>query len=100
MNERTFTNPVVLTNVKDFTQEVSCLEDALEFLYDWPKERRGISHATALRACRCALEGDYPLWFARDAFASFAKWGNILDDVSAPRPWMIDAKHGRGDLPA
>jgi hypothetical protein len=97
MNERTFTNPVLL---KAGTQKVSCLDGALDFLYDWPEDRRGISHATALRACQRALEGDYPLWFARDAFAAFAKWGKMLDDVSAPLPWMIDTSAGRGDLPA
>jgi hypothetical protein len=100
MNERTFTNPVFLTNGKDFIHEITCLEDALEFLYDWPEERRGTSHATALRACQRALEGDYPLWFARDAFASFAKWGKILGDVATPPSWMINAKADRGDLPA
>jgi hypothetical protein len=100
MNERTFTNPVLLKAGKDFIQKVSCLDGALDFLYDWPEDRRGMSHATALRACQRALEGDYPLWFARDAFAAFAKWGKMLDDVSAPPPWMIDASAGQGDLPA
>ena len=99
MNERAFTNSVFLTKGRNFIQEIACLEEALEFLYDWPEERRGNSYATALRGWQRALEGDYPLWFARDAFASFAKWGKILDDASPPPPWVIDAKTERGDPP-
>jgi hypothetical protein len=42
-------------------QEISCLEDALEFLYEWPQSRRGPIYHTALRACQKVYEGNYTL---------------------------------------
>jgi hypothetical protein len=76
------------------------VEDALEFLYEWPKHRRGPIYETALRACQRAFDGNYPLHAARQAFCGFAKSVNILEDVCVPLPWMTGEKTGSSGLGA
>ncbi len=100
MSVRMFNSPVFVKDGKTVIREVACLEDALEYLYEWPEERRGTIYETALRACQRAFDTDYPLTAARDAFAGFARWARILEEVSAPPPWMIASKSGRGGAPA
>ncbi len=95
MNDRMFDNPVFVSERKSLVQEIACLEDALEFLYEWPKNRRGPIYLTALRACQRAFDSGYPLSAARDAFAGFAKSANILETVGTPPHWMrAPANHG------
>ena len=98
MSDRTFDNPLFVKDGNHLIQEITCLEDALEFLYEWPKNKRGPIHQTALRACQKVYERDYPLSSARDAFAGFAKSARILEDVAAPLPWMTTKNHRGGDL--
>ena len=102
MNDRMFNSPVFVKNGNSLIQEIACLEDALEFLYEWPENRRGPIYDTALRACQLAFEKrDYPRSAAREAFAGFAKSANILEEVSAPPAWMITTPGaGRGGMPA
>lgn len=95
MNDRIFDSPVFVKNGNTLIQEIACLEDALEFLYEWPKKRRGPIYETALRACQRAFDSDYPLSAARQAFAGFAKSVRILEDISTPMPW-VTAKAGQG----
>lgn len=95
MSVKTFENPVFVRAVDGLIEEISGLEDALEFLYQWPKHRRGVIYATALRACQRAFDSDYPLAAARHAFAGFAKSVKILEELSTPMPWMVQ-KTGQG----
>lgn len=95
MNDRMFDNPVFVHDENHLIQEIACLEDALEFLYEWPKARRGPIYATALRACQRAFDSGFPLSAARQAFAGFAKSAKILEEVSTPMPWMAP-KAGQG----
>jgi len=100
MNDRMFDRPVFVKDGTSLIQEIASLEDALEFLYEWPKKRRGPIYETALRACQRAFDSDYPRSAARDAFAGFAKSVTILEEVSAPLPWMTGTKAGRGGATA
>ena len=101
MNDRMFDSPVYVKDETSLIQEVACLEDALEFLYEWPKKRRGPIYQTALRACQNAFVSDYPLSAARQTFCSFAKSVRILEEISSPLPWMTGPKPGHGgDLTA
>lgn len=95
MNDRMFDSPVYVKSGNSLVQEIVCLEDALEFLYEWPKNRRGTIYETALRACQRAFDSSYPLAAARDAFCGFAKSAKIHEEVSTPLPWMT-AKGGHG----
>jgi hypothetical protein len=54
MNDRVLQNAVFVKSGNNLVQEIACLEDALEFLSEWPKDRRGPIHQTALRACQRA----------------------------------------------
>lgn len=52
MSERTFESPVFVRAAEGLIQEIACLEDAFDFLDEWPKslnrnERHGFN---ALRA--------------------------------------------------
>lgn len=96
MNERMFDRPVFVKAGGGIIQEVACLEDALEFLYEWPKSRRTPIYHTAVRACQRAFQADYPLSFARSAFEGFARSAKILEDVAAPLHWMQSRNSGHG----
>ncbi|XJO05453.1 hypothetical protein ACHMW7_24080 [Aminobacter sp. UC22_36] len=41
MSDRMFDSPVFVKSGNSLIEEIACLEDALEFLYEWPKNRRG-----------------------------------------------------------
>ena len=100
MNDRMFQNAVFVKSGNNLVQEIGCLEDALEFLYEWPKDRRGPIHQTALRACQRAFDSDYPLSAARDAFSGFAKAARILVEVSMTMPWMTGKGRQGGGVTA
>ena len=100
MNDRLFDSPVFVRSGASLIQEIACVEDALEFLYEWPKNRRGPIYETALRACRRAFDSDYPCNAARDAFCGFAKTARILEEVTAPLPWMADNAGRSGGMAA
>jgi len=84
MNDRMFDSPVFVKSGGNLIQEIACLEDALEFLYDWPKERRGVIYQTALRACQRAFDAGYPLSGAREAFRGFARSAKIHEENTVP----------------
>lgn len=100
MNDRMFDSPVFVKNGNSLIQEIACLEDALEFLYEWPGNRRGPIYDTALRACQRAFESDYPRSAARGAFVNFARSANILEEITTPPAWMVTPRAGRGGVPA
>jgi hypothetical protein len=100
MNDLMFDSPVFVKTGNSLIQEIACLEDALEFLYEWPKNKRGPIYHTAVRACRRAFESDYPLSAARQAFGGFAKAARILEEVRAPLPWVTGAGTRSGGLAA
>lgn len=100
MSDRMFDSPVFVKSGNALLEEIACLEDALEFLYEWPVKRRGPIYGTALRACQRAFDSGYPLSAAKQAFCGFAKSANILEDVSMPLPWMAGGKSGANGLGA
>lgn len=59
MNDRMFESPVFVKDGNNHIQEIAGLEDAVEFLYEWPRNRRGPIYDTALRACQKAFDSDY-----------------------------------------
>jgi hypothetical protein len=88
MNDRMFDSPVFVKSGNSLIQEIECLEDALEFLYGWPKHRRGAIYHTALRACQRAFDSGYPRSAAREAFCGFAKSARIYEEAATALPWM------------
>jgi hypothetical protein len=96
MNDRIFDSPDFVKNGNRLVQEIACIKDALEFLYEWPKSRRGTIYETALRACQRTFDSDYPLTAAREAFCGFAKSANIHEEVTTALPWMVRGNRGQG----
>ncbi|CCV08286.1 conserved hypothetical protein [Mesorhizobium metallidurans STM 2683] len=99
MNDKTFDNPVFVKDGQFIALEIACVADALDFLDEWPRNRRGPIYDTAKRACHRAHDGLVPVSVARDAFAGFARSVNILEDVSGVLPWMTAPNTGRGGIP-
>ncbi len=100
MNDRMFDSPVFVKDGNSLIQEIACVEDALEFLYEWPKKRHGPIYETALRACQRAFDSGYPLSAARQAFAGFARSVRILEEVASPLPWMTTGTGQGGGVTA
>ncbi|WP_348631599.1 DUF982 domain-containing protein, partial [Mesorhizobium sp. M8A.F.Ca.ET.167.01.1.1] len=98
MNDRMFDSPVFVKSGNSLIQEIACVEDALEFLYEWPKNRRGTIYETALRACQRAFDGSYPRSAAKQAFCGFAKSVKIHEEVTAVLPWMPGNRSQGGGL--
>ena len=94
MSDRMFDSTVFVRSGNSLIEEIACLEDELEFVDEWPRNRRGPIYNTALRACQRAFESGYPLSAARQPFIGFAKSVNILEDVTIPLPWMMGGKTG------
>jgi len=57
---------------------VGSASHAHALLSDWPIERRGAAHATALQACRAAMAGELDVETARRLFEAFARAKDIL----------------------
>jgi hypothetical protein len=98
MESKTFAKPVYL---KDGTlvREISNLEDAVEFLMDWPDEKCDAIHETTLRTCIMASDGIKPVKVARDALRGFALRKGILENSATAQPWIVKASSG-GRVPA
>ena len=67
MNITAFSSPVFVKSGAYLVQEIADLEDAIDFLEEWPEDRRSLIHETALRACYQAHGGFSPMSVARDA---------------------------------
>ena len=100
MNDRMFDSPVYVKCANSLVTEISSIEDALEFLYEWPKNRRGTIFETALRACQRAFDSFYPVQSAKQAFCGFARSARILEAGPAVAPWTSPASRDHGGLAA
>jgi hypothetical protein len=80
MNVTSFNSPVFVRHGSYLVQEIVDLPGAIEFLEEWPEDRRSLIHETALRACYQAHDGLKPMGMARDAL-----WGSR----SEPASWKI-----------
>ena len=100
MNDRLFSRPVFVKDGNYIVREIATLDDAFEFLDDWPEIKRDLVHQTAWKACCDAFDGHKPLYVALDAFEGFAKRANILEDPASVMPWINGAKTGGGRMTA
>lgn len=94
-----FANPLYVKDKNDNGHEITCVEDALEFLYEWPHNRRGTIYGTAVRACQAAIEGKLTSVGASRSFKGFAKSARILTDLSAVIPMLNGVSSSRGGIP-
>ncbi|MCO6388421.1 DUF982 domain-containing protein [Aliihoeflea sp. 40Bstr573] len=93
MESKAFAKPIYL---KDGTlvREITNVEDAIDFLMEWPESKRDVLHEATVRTCIMAHDGLKPVKIARDALRAFAVKKGILERQAAVKPWMI--KPGSG----
>ena len=77
MTSLAFLAPVqVKTN--DVIRDINSVREALVFLNQWPKARRGPVYSCAVRSCNAAIAGQMTTEQARRAFVSFARIAGVL----------------------
>lgn len=70
-------------------REIAPLENAIDFLEDWPERERDVVHDATFKNCYMAWDSHKPLNVGRDALRSFGKKNGILVKSSNVQPWMI-----------
>jgi hypothetical protein len=100
MSEKTFVEPVYVKTTDGLVEEIAGLEDALDFLYDWPETNRSTIHATAVDTCEEAYDEGRPILAAKNAFVGFAKSVGILEKSPKPLPSLTLTAVPSGGLTA
>lgn len=93
-------NPLYVKDDNQIVHEITCIEDALAFLYEWPACRRGTIYETAVKACQAALEGNLTRVGAGRSFRGFAKSARVLTDLSALVPMLNGRPKSQEEIPA
>ncbi|MBA9033909.1 DUF982 domain-containing protein [Rhizobium leguminosarum] len=91
-----FNRPVYLKEREGLIREIFSLDDAIDFLEEWPEKDRGLIHEATLKTCYMAHDGHKPLEVARDAVRAFGNKKGILVKQPAVQPWMIKTPTGGG----
>jgi hypothetical protein len=73
--------------------DIENLEQALQFLRDWPADRRGPVYQAAYNACTAARDGYLTVEEARKSLSGFARITGILQK-SEPHPIVV----GKADV--
>ncbi|WP_442920860.1 NADH dehydrogenase ubiquinone Fe-S protein 4 [Mesorhizobium sp. CCNWLW176] len=83
----TFLAPVQI-GTNGAVHEIGSVQDAMTFLKQWPRGRRGPVFTCAERSCNAAIAGQMSVEQARQAFVSFARIAGVLigAEPSAPLP--------------
>jgi hypothetical protein len=95
MKAEAFSSPIFVKRGTYIVQEIASLADAVDFLDEWPEDRRDLMHETALRVCYDAYEGRKPINVARDAFCGFARRVGILEDQTSAMQWIAACKSAK-----
>ena len=96
MSDRLFDRPVFVKDGNHLIQEIACIEDAIDFLYEWPEEHRDVIYEVTWKTCCDAQNGIKPVRVARDAFEGFARKRKILENPEVAIPWMTSHTSGSG----
>jgi hypothetical protein len=94
MNDGTFGKPVYLRDGKYLIREITSVNDAIDFLFEWPEDKRDVLYEAALNTCFMAHDGLKPVKIARDAIRAFGAKKSILEKEPAVQPWMIKPASG------
>ncbi|RUX52639.1 DUF982 domain-containing protein [Mesorhizobium sp. M4A.F.Ca.ET.050.02.1.1] len=95
MDAEDFGSPIFVKRATYIVQEIASLEDAIDFLNDWPEDQKDLTHQTALRACYDAEDGHKPVTAAHHAFIDFARQVAILEDPISAMQWIAACKKRR-----
>jgi hypothetical protein len=97
MTSLAFFTPVqVKTN--DVIHDINSVREALMFLNQWPKPRRGPVYSCAVRSCNAAIAGQMTTDQARQAFVGFARIAGVLakSDSSASTDAKVAERPPKG----
>ncbi|APO74565.1 hypothetical protein AM571_CH01743 [Rhizobium etli 8C-3] len=61
-----------------FIDEITSLDEVVDYLENWPEERRGLAYETLLKACHEAAAGRFPVGAVRENFRRFVKKADML----------------------
>lgn len=100
MKTEAFGTPIFVKRAAYIVQEIVNLDDAIDFLDEWPEDRRDLVHETALKACHDAYDGRIPPSAACAAFCGFAKRAAILEDPTSAMQWIAACTTGSGKVKA
>jgi hypothetical protein len=64
-----------------YIQELASLEEAFDFLEDWPEEKQCDAYHVLLKACRMAAEGIFPLTAIRENIRRFLLKERMLANI-------------------
>ena len=99
MNEELFDSPVYVKDGNLVVRQIQCIGDALDFLEQWPHDKRGMVFEVTQQALYSAFDARLPMPAARNAFAGWARSAGILEDVSTAPVWVTGPKVGSGGVP-
>lgn len=71
-------DPPLVVDDEFGAREICCAMDAIEFLEEWPLQRRCKLHRAASEACCAAYDGRTPAGDARTAFEMWARMAHIV----------------------
>jgi len=87
MDKMVFLEPVSLVSGQNADAgEIEDLEQALQFLRNWPTTRRGPVYHAAYNACSAARDGHLAVEEARKSLSGFARITGILRQKARPAP--------------
>ena len=95
MQKLPFFAPVCVSSTNETSgNDIEDLEQALQFLRDWPEDRRGPVYQAAYNACTAARDGYLTVEEARKSLSGFARITGILQK-SEPHPIVVGKSDGR-----
>jgi hypothetical protein len=92
MESGMFKQPIFVRDDGCVLRKIECLMDAIEFLEEWPVERRGLLHAAACETCCSAYDGRKSVEAAHKTFTTWARRVKVIEDVPFAPPWMTGPK--------
>ncbi|MER8440312.1 DUF982 domain-containing protein [Mesorhizobium sp. M1312] len=96
MSSGSFSSPLFVRRAAHIVQEIASPADAIDFLNEWPEDRRDRIYEDALRACFDAYNGRKPASAARKTFLCFAQQVAILEDATSAMQWLAACMSGSG----
>lgn len=93
-----FEKPVFVSCPRQLIREISTPSDALDYLNEWPADRRDPVFSVVRRMCSRADDGVVATGTAEKAFVKWAKDNDVLEDI-AVASWIARLRSGHGGAP-
>jgi len=90
-----FEKPVFVSCPRQLIREISTPSDALDYLNEWPTDRRDSIFSMVRRLCSRAIDGLVETGAAEKAFVKWAKYNDVLEDIVVA-PWVARLRSGHG----